>query len=249
MKIFFNVVMTMTTGERCTSSIISHISEVIVDNLRAIGILFVTGGVIRSPLALTRIALEASAHVVHLLQENFTAEERIFQVLNSEILPLSEELRVERRKHNSAEVRRLDSEIKSLTSYAVARGCVKDDTDRLYLAPKVGPSIMIDRTLTNVKDGEMWHILSTFIHSLGDEGWRITVGPTVRTERPHRTSMIAVHILHAILVTTSARQSIARYTGWDLSAAEQLEYSLLELWASGSGMRDDSYRRELGLDR
>lgn len=229
--------------------VVHRIADAAIDHLRAIGILIVDGRVIRPPLALARISLEASAQVVHLLQEQCSAAERVGQVLNAEILALAEERRVERKQRNSNEVRQLDREMKDLASYAASQGCARDKTDRSYIAPKIGPSVMIDRALTQNEYGEMWHVLSTFVHPLGDEGYRLLLGPTAPTERAHRVSISALHVLPAILVTISAHRAIARYTGWDLSAADKRADPLLELWTHGSGMRDDHYRSQLGVER
>lgn len=228
-----------------TLPVVHRAADAAIDHLRAIGILFCSGGVVQPPIALARMALEASAHVVHLLDERRTAVERLVQVLNVEIVALGAELGAERRQSNRNEVRRLDREMKDLKAYALARGCQRDQGDHRCLSPKVGASVMIDHALDQAELGEAWHVLSTFVHPVGDYGWRLMLGPTASTERAHRTSMTALFVLHAIWMTVSAHRAVARYTGWDLSGADQVADPLLDLWSDGSGMRDEFHRERL----
>ena len=47
--------------------------------------------------------------------------------------------------------------------------------------------------------------------------------------------------LSAVLSAVRAREALTWYTGWDLAALQQIEDPLLELWAHGTGMRNDLY--------
>lgn len=217
-----------------------------LDHLRGIGILLREAAVIRPPVALARSALEAGAHAHHLCRQDLSATERIAQVLNVEIGFLKEEVTAEQRAKDFDRCRELRSELDALIALGRTNGLPPSKEDRSYFEPRLSARVLTDAVLQQ-EGGVTWHLLSQFIHPLDDDGWRLVLGPSARTERVQRDALVSQMALNGLLAVRQAREALGWYTGWDLNRLANAESGLLELWAHGAGMRNDVY--EAALDQ
>jgi len=229
-----------------TLFMVRRLTEAAVDHLRAIGIILQDERPTLAAMALARISLEAAARVCHLLEPTLTADERITQTLNAEIVALQDSWKSARKTGDVEQEGQLDSEMQTLASYAKQRGQTKDSTQGRCLAPYVSASTMIDHALEHPPRGLIYHTLSTVVQSQEHEGLRIVLGLGEEEAPAQRTAHVAVNVLPSIVVITKAYRLIADYTGWvfdpDLGHTADL---VLQQWAAGSGLADDYYRHQV----
>lgn len=227
-----------------------RIMDAAVDQLRGVAVLLRDDRLDRPPLALSRVVLDAAAHLHHVLQPGLDPEDRIVRVLNESLARAGEDFRAARREQDQD---RMDEAAEEITAIFDAVGTGRSthwNRDRASL-PFIGEkppytSKMIDEMLGG---GSSWNDLSGVVHNKEDDGWRIMLGATLGIENPHKGQYIALHSFGAVLGIVTLTEVIEAYTGWDLSATRETNEPLCALWAAGAGMMDDAYSQRAKQQR
>lgn len=212
-----------------------------LDHLRSIAVLLQEERSTRSPIALSRISLEASARAWHLLDPDLDPAERMFRCINAELDALDEQHKAARREDDEDEMRETGAEIKTMLRVADVRGANRSTANGRRLEPYLRPADMIDELLQR-EHHSTYHEFSMIIHSQEDEGFRIALGLNTVDGNPHQDRYVAMHVLTAILGFVDTINRVGRYTGWDFSDLDEPTQQLLTLWAHGAGLADDQYR-------
>lgn len=220
-----------------------RIMDAAVDHLRGVAVLMGDDRLDRPPLALSRVVLDAAAHLHHVLEPGLDPEERMVRVLNESLARAGEDFRAAMREQDQERKDAAAEEITAILDAVGARRRTQWNRDRGSV-PFIGEkppytSKMIDDLLGG---GSMWNDLSGVVHNKEDDGWRIMLGLTLGIENPHKGQYLALHSLGAVLGIVTLTDVIEAYTDWDLSATRGTNEPLCTLWAAGAGMIDDAYR-------
>jgi hypothetical protein len=218
-----------------------RLMEAALDHVRGIAVLFQTDGVTRSPIALARVALEGAVRTWYLLDPSVDARQRHWRAINVDLDALSEEVSAARRQQDDERMRERGREIRTLIARCLQLGAARDSDNGQRLAPYKRASAMVD-ILMEQTDGSTYHGLSRIVHSQEDEGFRLMLGLNDPAEaHPQRDRLMALNSLPAIVGLLEATKRVAWYTGWDLSAGNEVEADVVELWAMASGFYDKAY--------
>ncbi|MGH8894862.1 MAG: hypothetical protein ACRDWY_16405 [Actinomycetes bacterium] len=227
-----------------------RIMDAAVDHLRGVAVLMGDGRVDRPPLALSRVVLDAAAHLHHVLKPRLDPEERIVRVLNETLARVGEDFRAAMRGEDQVRMGEAAEEITAILDAVGSRRKTQWNRDRATI-PFIGEkptytSKMIEDLLGA---GSMWNDLSGVVHNKEDDGWRIMLGLTLGIENPHKGQYIALHSLGAVIGIVTLTDVIAAYTDWDLSATRETNEQLSTLWAAGAGMMDGTYQERVQQQR
>lgn len=227
-----------------------RIMDAAVDHLRGVAVLMGDDRLDRPPLALSRVVLDAAAHLHHVLKPDLDPEERMVRVLNESLARAGEDFRAAMREPNQEGKAEAAEEITAIFDAVGTRRRTQWNRDRGSL-PFIGEkppytSKMIDDLLGS---GSMWNHLSGVVHNKEDDGWRIMLGLTLGIQNPHKGQYIALHSLGAVLGIVTLTDVIEAYTAWDLSTTRETNEPLSNLWAAGAGMMDDPYRESAKQQR
>lgn len=227
-----------------------RIMDAAVDHLRGVAVLMRDERLDRPPVALSRVVLDAAAHLHHVLKPGLDPEERIARVLNELLARAGEDFRAAMRRNNQEGMDEAAEEITAILDAVGTRRRTHWNRERGSL-PFIGvqppyTSKMIDELLGG---GSMWNDLSAVVHNKEDDGWRIMLGLTLGIENPHKGQYIALHSLGAVLGIVTLTDVIEAYTDWDLSATRETNEGLSTLWAAGAGTMDDGYRERAKQQR
>ena len=204
---------------------------------------------IRGPMALSRVVLDAAAHVYFLLAPDIEAPERMRRTLNEELGLIVADYKVAMAESDSQAV--ADHEAMLAEVRLVAESCDFSDFATMWdqdhqnrvitnVKPYDSTSRMIDLALES--PGPFWHELSAIVHSQEGMGIRLLLGLESTEPSAQRDRNIAFHALPAVLVATRIQPLVASYMAWDFSDLKEPEDLLIELWARGSGHLDSQYR-------
>lgn len=221
-----------------------RIMDAAIDHLRGLAILISDQRLSRPPLALSRVVLDAMAHLYQVLQPGIDADERMARVLNEALARAGEDFRAARRENRQERMDAAEAEI-SVIFDAVGTRWPHNWNRRSLPYVGDGPpytSKMIDELLGQ---GSTWYQLSDVVHNKEDDGWRIMLGLGLGAENPHRGSYIALHSFAAVLGIVRLTEVIESYTGWNLSAPHESGMPLCQMWAAAAGMSDDTYREHV----
>lgn len=232
-----------------TLSVVRRLTEAATDNLKAISILLGTPQITRGPLVLGRAVLDAAAHNCYLLEPDIDSSERFARSLNEELSLSFASYKVAVREGDAAEISTFETEARQIEAVTTALGYVNFIRARgtgshrpvRNIGDEVLTAEMIDRALDS--PGPIWNGLSAIVHNQEDMGFRLVFGLESAGVSPHRDSYIALQVLPALLAFVYARKRLEAYTSWDFMGLGEVEGMLLELWAHGSGIHDDEYRR------
>lgn len=218
-----------------------RLMEAALDHVRGIAVLFQAEGVTRSPIAVARVALEGAVRTWYLLDPAIDARQRHWRAINAELDALTEEVSAARREHDDECMRESGREISTLLARCVQLGATRDSKNGQRLEPYKRASAIVD-LLMEQTDGSTYHGLSRIVHSQEDEGFRLMFGLNEPAEaHPQRDRMMALNTLPAIISLLEATKRVAWYTGWDLSAVDEVEADVLAMWAAASGLYDEAF--------
>jgi len=220
-----------------------RIMDAALDHLRGVAVLMADERLDRPPLALSRVVLDAAAHLHHVLEPGLDPEERLVRILNELLARAGEDYRAAMREGDRSRQDEAAEEITAIFETVGSRRPMHWNRQRGSL-PFIGArppftSKMIDDLLGG---SSAWTQLSGVVHNKEDDGWRIMLGLTLGIENPHKGQYIALQSLGAVLGVVVLTDVIEGYTHWDLSATREASGSLTSLWAAGAGMLDDTYR-------
>ncbi len=209
-----------------------------IDHLTGLAVLLQTEGAIRSPLALSRVALEAASRAWYLLDEGVTPRDRFWRALNAELEINAEANKAARKQGDDETMRETGIALRTLLKDAKRFGAKSDEENGQMIAPYLRANAIVDALLDQI-GGSTYHSLSQMVHSQEDEGFGLTIGVhEPETPHPQRDRLICLQLLPAIIAIFQALRRLAAYTGWDLSAVFELEAGQVNMWAAASGLRD-----------
>jgi hypothetical protein len=222
-----------------------RVMDAAIDHLRGVAVLMGDDRLDRPPLALSRVVLDAAAHLHHVLKPGLDPEERIVRVLNELLARAGEDYRAANREKDQARKDEAEAEITAIFDAVGSQRKTQWNRERGSV-PYIGDkptytSQMIDDMLGG---GSMWSTLSGVVHNKEDDGWRMMLGITLGIDSPHKGQYIALHSLGAVIGIVALIDVIQAYTGWDLSATRETSEPLCSLWAVGAGMMDDAFLEE-----
>jgi hypothetical protein len=221
-----------------------RIMDAAIDHLRGVAVLIADERLLRPPLALSRVVLDAAAHLNHVLQPQLDPEERMVRVLNEALARAGEDFRAAQRENEQERMDTADAEITAIFD-AVGQRRPKHWNRRSL--PYIGDrpaytSKMIDELMGQ---GSSWYQLSDVVHNKEDDGWRIMLGLSLGIDNPHKHSSLLLHSLAAVVGIVKLIDVIEEYTGWDLSAPRDAAMPMCQLWAAGAGLLDDAFRESV----
>lgn len=218
-----------------------RVIEAAIDHLRGIAVLMRDRRTTRPPLALARVVLEATVHVHHLLEPGVEPAERLVRAFNEMLRRLGEDYNEAVRDEDGERTAALEADIQQILNAFpdLAKNWKKKDLRIPFLGSKRVNTGALARAMLG---GELWNQLSGIVHLKEDEGWRLMLGLGGDHDNPHVDMYVALPTAGALIGISSVVDRLGAYTGWDLSPAMQTHEVLLNLWADGSGMRDDEHR-------
>lgn len=216
-----------------------------VDHLLGVAILMGDDRVNRPPLSLSRVVLDATAHLHYVLERDIDPEERMLRVLNELLARHGEDYRAAQREQDQSRMDEATEAINQIRDVVGSRWTGRWAPDR-GPAPYIGDkptytSKLIDNMLGG---GGIWSELSGVVHNKEDDGWRMMLGLRLGIDNVHKDQYLALYALGAVLGMVRLVDVIEAYTGWDLSATRQWNDPVCNLWAAGAGMMDDHYREQ-----
>jgi hypothetical protein len=215
-----------------------RIMDAAIDNLRGVAVLISDQRVVRPPLALSRVALDATAHLTHVLEPGIAPEERIVRVLNESLLRLDEDLRAAQREDDQEGIDQATRELAAIFDAVGSRRATQRKRHRGF-PPFIGdkPTYTSQMIHNMLGDGSLWNLLSGFVHSTD------TVAHSLVTRvSPHQGQYVVLYATGAVLGLVMLTDVIEPYSGWDLSPTRDCNPTVYEQWGAGAGMLDDHYR-------
>ncbi len=231
--------------------------EAVIDHLRAIAILAQDGRTVRPPLALTRVAIDAAAHMHHVSDPGVDAANRLIRALNEDLVVLSEAVRdaeragTDRPTEEEKAIDALLTEVKRIRPAMHASWPAKDRPNgsklgRVPFIDKfVGTASMIDAAL-DVTAGQLWADLSAVVHNQESNAFRLMFALELSKNARERAKNISSRVLTALFVLDQALRGVGPYMGWNLEPLYNAD--LLNIWAIGGGLADHLIREQILSD-
>ena len=221
-----------------------RILDAALDNLQGAALLIADASTTRPAVALSRVVLDAAAHLHHVLRPGLDAEERIVRLLNESLSRLGDDYQSARRDHDLKGMSDAETEIDAIFAAVGPRRTThwKDKRGNPYLGMRrpYTSAMIVDL----IGQSDSWSQLSDVVHNKEGDGWRILLGQSLGIENPHMASQLAMQCFAAVLGIVKLTESICTYTGWDLAATVDENDALLQNWSAGVGMLDEVFRQQ-----
>lgn len=246
---------TVNPNNRLVLEIANGYATGLRDHLLGFVCLAVNGAPARPMLALSRVVLDAAAHLLHLLSPNIAERERIARALNIRLEAFREE--INDHAQGSTEQDELSEERSQLMAQAVADGFEREsrrsktgvESPSWYVVPRH----RLDDIMEEALQGEhldAWRTLSSAVHVQERPDLRFSLGLNEFQPGPDVTLMNMVHMARPLITAIEAMKAVEWYYGRRGPGVEHdgLAQHALNVVAAACGMFDDTIRARLRLE-
>lgn len=224
------------------------------DHLLGFVCLAVNSAPARPMLALSRVILDAAAHLIHLLSPNIAERERIARALNIRLEAFRQE--INDHAQGSAEHDKLSEKRCELMAQAVADGFEREpmrsksglESPSWYVVPRHRLDAIMEEALQG-EHLDAWRTLSSAVHVQERPDLRFSLGLNEFHPGPDVTLMNMLHLARPLITAIEAMKAAEWYYGRRAPSVEQdgLAQHALDVVAAACGMFDDAIRYQLRL--
>ncbi len=232
---------------------VRYLTNAVLDNIRSLGILMQDPRSVRAPFALGRIAIDAEAQLLHIIESGITAEERIVRCLNMQLFMLGKDIKADLEAGDTVRADEHYAAAKAIMDGAINAGAVLVGADKpgkrsvRTIGTPASSSDLLSALHGDFEHAQTSHLLSTVIHSQDDSEFRLMAGLD-GFENPHADQMMVIFLSPVILGYERCFEALAAYANLDLDAVTDAFTELASLWVVAAGENDAEITREIEVE-